>query len=145
MRAARSPGSRVRAASRRPAPTISGDPALVGADSSAPASGRAAAGSPTRKRHTGERPISCRNNARREDSNLELQREHERVYGYYVLPLLRRDRIVGRADLKHDRAEGVLRVKAFHPEPGVRGDLDSTLDLALIRLARVLGAQTVSR
>jgi hypothetical protein len=73
------------------------------------------------------------------------KREHERVYGYYVLPLLRRDRIVGRADLKHDRAEGVLRVKAFHPDPGVRGDLDSTLDLALIRLARVLGATTVSR
>jgi uncharacterized protein YcaQ len=73
------------------------------------------------------------------------KREHERVYGYYVLPLLRRDRLVGRADLKHDRAEGVLRVKAFHPEPGVRGDLDSVLDAALVRLARVLGARDVSR
>jgi uncharacterized protein YcaQ len=73
------------------------------------------------------------------------KREHERVYGYYVLPLLRRDRLVGRVDLKHDRAEGVLRVKAFHPEPRVRGDLESTLDQALIRLARVLGAQAVSR
>jgi uncharacterized protein len=73
------------------------------------------------------------------------KREPERVYGYYVLPLLRRDRLVGRADLKHDRAEGILRVKAFHPEPGVRGDLDATLDAALVRLARVLGAQTVSR
>lgn len=73
------------------------------------------------------------------------KREHERVYGYYVLPLLRRDRLVGRADLKHDRSEGVLRVKAFHPEPGVRGDLDSVLDAALVRLARVLGAQAVAR
>jgi len=73
------------------------------------------------------------------------KREHERVYGYYVLPLLRRDRLVGRADLKHDRAEGVLRVKAFHPEPGARGDLDATLEAALARLARVLGAQAVSR
>jgi uncharacterized protein YcaQ len=73
------------------------------------------------------------------------KREHERMYGYYVLPLLRRDRLVGRADLKHDRAEGVLRVKAFHPEPGARGDLDATLDAALVRLARVLGAQAVSR
>lgn len=73
------------------------------------------------------------------------KREHERVYGYYVLPLLRRDRLVGRADLKHDRAEGVLRVKAFHPVPGVRGDLDSVLDAALTRLARVVGAQGVAR
>jgi hypothetical protein len=73
------------------------------------------------------------------------KREHERVYGYYVLPLLRRDRLVGRADLKHDRAEGVLRVKAFHPEPGARGDLDATLDAALLRLSRVLGAKVVLR
>jgi uncharacterized protein YcaQ len=73
------------------------------------------------------------------------KREHERVYGYYVLPLLRRDRLVGRADLKHDRAEGVLRVKAFHPEPGVRAKLDDVLDAALARLARVLGAERVTR
>jgi uncharacterized protein YcaQ len=73
------------------------------------------------------------------------KREHERVYGYYVLPLLRRDRLVGRADLKHDRSEGVLRVRAFHREPGVRGQLDDTLDAALARLARVVGAGSVAR
>jgi uncharacterized protein YcaQ len=73
------------------------------------------------------------------------KREHERVYGYYVLPLLRRDRLVGRADLKHDRSEGVLRVRAFHREPGVRGQLDDTLDAALARLARVVGAGAVER
>jgi uncharacterized protein YcaQ len=67
------------------------------------------------------------------------KREHERVYGYYVLPLLRRDRLVGRVDLKHDRAAGRLLVKAFHPEPGVRGDLHDCLDAALARLRRVLG------
>jgi uncharacterized protein YcaQ len=71
------------------------------------------------------------------------KREHERVYGYYVLPLLKRDRLVGRADLKHDRSEGVLRVKAFHREPGIRAKLDDTLDAALVRLARVLGVETV--
>jgi uncharacterized protein len=73
------------------------------------------------------------------------KREHERVYGYYVLPLLRRDRLVGRADLKHERQEGLLRVKAFHPEPGVGGKVDDCLDAALGRLARVLGAERVER
>ena len=73
------------------------------------------------------------------------KREHERIYGYYVLPLLRRDRLVGRADLKHERAEGVLRLKAFHPEPGTRGKVDDCLDAALVRLARVVGAEHVAR
>jgi len=73
------------------------------------------------------------------------KREHERVYGYYVLPLLRRDRIVGRADLKHDRTERTLRVKAFHREPGVRGALDDAIDGALAKLARVVGAERVER
>ncbi|MDP9262133.1 MAG: winged helix DNA-binding domain-containing protein [Actinomycetota bacterium] len=73
------------------------------------------------------------------------KREPERVYGYYVLPLLRKDRLVGRADLKHDRAERTLLVKAFHPEPGVRGSLDDSFEAALSRLARVLGAERVAR
>jgi uncharacterized protein YcaQ len=71
------------------------------------------------------------------------KREHEREYGYYVLPLLAGDRVVGRADLKADRAEGVLHVKGFHPEPGVRGNVQAKLERAATRLARVLGLDEV--
>jgi uncharacterized protein YcaQ len=69
----------------------------------------------------------------------------QREYGYYVLPFLYGDRLVGRADLKSDRAEGVLRVRAFHLEPKVRrsGALEAALERALDRLARVLGLERV--
>jgi len=73
------------------------------------------------------------------------KREHERVYGYYVLPLLAGDRFLGRADLKSDRAEGVLRIRKFTPEPKVRGNVDGKLEQAAVRLARVLGLERVER
>ena len=71
------------------------------------------------------------------------KREHERAYGYYVLPLLAGDRIIGRADVKADRREGVLHVKQFHPEPRVRGSAVAKLERAATRLARVLGLDEV--
>ena len=73
--------------------------------------------------------------------------EPQRRYGYYVLPLLWRDRIVGRADLRSDRKRGVLVVKAFHRETGVRKSaaLDSALDRALDRLRAVVGLDSVQR
>ena len=73
------------------------------------------------------------------------KREHERVYGYYVLPLLSGDKFLGRADLKADRAEGVLRVRRFTPEPRARGNVDDKLERAATRLARTLGLERVER
>ena len=73
--------------------------------------------------------------------------EPQRRYGYYVLPFLWRDRIVGRADLKSERREGTLVVKAFHLEPGVRRSnaLDEVFERALDRLGRVAGLEHVTR
>ena len=71
----------------------------------------------------------------------------QRQYGYYVLPFLRRDKIVGQADLKSERKEGTLVVKAFHLEPGVKPSkaLDEAFERALDRVRRVAGLERVTR
>jgi uncharacterized protein YcaQ len=71
----------------------------------------------------------------------------QRRYGYYVLPLLWRDRIVGRADLRSDRKRGVLVMQTFHREAGVRasGALAAALDRALERLRVTVGLDAAER
>lgn len=44
--------------------------------------------------------------------------EAKRKWGYYVLPVLVDGQLVGRVDVKTDRTERVLRIKAAHLEPG---------------------------
>ena len=73
------------------------------------------------------------------------KREPERIHGYYVLPLLAGDRFLGRADLKADRAEGVLRIRRFTPEPRTRGNVDEKLERAALRLARTIGLERAER
>jgi uncharacterized protein YcaQ len=44
----------------------------------------------------------------------------KRVYGYFSLPILHKDRLVGRFDPKLERKDGLLRIKALYLEPGVK-------------------------
>ena len=46
--------------------------------------------------------------------------EAKRLYGYYVLPVLERESLVGRLDAKFHRDRGVLEVKGLWWERGVR-------------------------
>ena len=44
----------------------------------------------------------------------------QRVYGYFTLPILHQDRLVGRFDPKLDRKTGTLHLKALYLEPGIQ-------------------------
>jgi uncharacterized protein YcaQ len=46
----------------------------------------------------------------------------ERVYGYFSLPVLHKERLVGRFDPKLERKSGVMQLKALYLEPGIDPD-----------------------
>ncbi|MDX2140798.1 MAG: crosslink repair DNA glycosylase YcaQ family protein [Chloroflexota bacterium] len=45
--------------------------------------------------------------------------EPKRKYGYFTLPILYNNRLIGRLDPKAHRKDGIFEVKALHLEPGV--------------------------
>jgi uncharacterized protein YcaQ len=69
----------------------------------------------------------------------------KRKYGYYVLPILHGDRLIGRADPWMDRAQGRLHVNAVYAEPTAPTDRDTARAVAgaVEDLARFLGAREV--
>lgn len=56
--------------------------------------------------------------------------EAKRRFGYFVLPILDRGRLVGRLDAKAHRAQGRFEVKCIHLEAGVRVDDDRLAAIA---------------
>ena len=69
----------------------------------------------------------------------------KRVHGYYVMAALDGDRFVAKADVKYDRAAGVLRVAKIWWEPHVRVTRQrrATLERGVERLAAWVGASAV--
>jgi uncharacterized protein YcaQ len=65
----------------------------------------------------------------------------KREYGYYVLPILRGDDIVGRIEPVFDRKTRVLKVNGVWWEPGKR---EAKLDKPLRDLAAFLGADSIT-
>ena len=68
-----------------------------------------------------------------------------RRYGYYVFPLLERDRLIGRVDMIANRERDVLSVTALWPEPGVRLGTGrrSRLDAEFDRVRRFAGVTSI--
>ncbi|MWB98335.1 winged helix-turn-helix domain-containing protein [Agromyces seonyuensis] len=69
--------------------------------------------------------------------------EPQRVFGYYTLPILLDDRVVGRVDLKSDRRERRLLVQSAWSEPGAPADLAERLRPELERAAAWQGLDEV--
>jgi len=69
---------------------------------------------------------------------------HKRVYGYYVLPFSFEGQLLGRVDLRAERANGILAVHAVHEEiVGMSEAAFTELAAQLRQLANWLGLEKV--
>lgn len=68
----------------------------------------------------------------------------KREFGYFVLPILRGDRLIGRIDPLFDREAGVLRVHSVYAEDGADAVDGKAVAGAIAELASWLGAADVA-
>lgn len=70
----------------------------------------------------------------------------QRRYGYFVLPILHGDRLIGRIDPLMNRKQGVLNINAVYAEPGAPQDAAAAhaISAAVENLAAFLGAKSIT-
>ncbi|MFT5399764.1 MAG: hypothetical protein ACI822_001694 [Gammaproteobacteria bacterium] len=69
--------------------------------------------------------------------------EPKRQFGYFCLPLLYRDKLVGRLDCKVHRKHQCLEIKAEHIEKTVDAEFGKALQRAILEFARFNGCSRV--
>jgi len=69
--------------------------------------------------------------------------KEKREYGYYVLPILHGDTLIGRVDPSYDRKERRLVVNAVYAEPGQGPETGPAVSTALEELGTFLGARSI--
>jgi uncharacterized protein YcaQ len=67
----------------------------------------------------------------------------QRLWGYYALPILYGDRLVGKLDATAEREEGVLRVDAVHEDEPFTSVMTEAVDAEIHDLAGWLGLEAV--
>jgi uncharacterized protein len=68
----------------------------------------------------------------------------KRRWGYFALPILHQDRLVGKLDAIADRKAGVLRVNAIHEDVKFTRAIEKAVQAELKDLARWLGLDRVA-
>jgi uncharacterized protein YcaQ len=67
----------------------------------------------------------------------------KRRWGYFALPILHKDRLVGKLDAKADRKASVLRVNAIHEDEKFTRTITKAVDAEVEDLAAWIGMDAV--